>query len=102
MRNQAMAYMWITCGITACLAATSLAVSAAEIDANALLQADQNPNDWTMYHQSYRSWHYSALDQINTDNVKGLKIAWMHTPGSGKRGVQSPPLAIDGVLYYTT
>jgi PQQ-dependent dehydrogenase (methanol/ethanol family) len=95
-------HLWITCGMTAFLAAASSMVNAAEIDANALLQADQKANDWTMYHQSYKSWNHSALDQINISNVRELKIAWIHTPGAGKRGVQSTPLAIDGALYYTT
>ena len=75
---------------------------AADVDANALLKADENPNDWLMYHQSYKSWHYSALDQINANNVKDLKVVWMHTPGANKRGVQSVPIVVDGVLYYTT
>jgi len=25
--------------------------------------ADKLPGDWTTYHGSYRSWHFSALDQ---------------------------------------
>src|SRR5690348_14133039 len=74
----------------------------AEVDAQKLLKADENPNDWLMYHQSYKSWHYSALDQINANNVKDLKVVWMHTPGANKRGVQSVPIVVDGVLYYTT
>ncbi|MDQ2802667.1 MAG: PQQ-binding-like beta-propeller repeat protein [Pseudomonadota bacterium] len=78
------------------------AVGAAELDANALLNADQNPNDWVMYHQSYKSWHFSPLDQINASNVKHLKVVWMHDPGASPHGgVQSFPLAIDGRIYYT-
>ncbi len=93
----------LLCGLAAgVIAGFGYAASAAEIDANTLLNADKNPNDWIMYHQSYNSWHYSALDQINTSNVKDLKVAFMHTPGANKRGVQSVPLAIDGKLYYTT
>ncbi|MBV9432427.1 MAG: alcohol dehydrogenase, partial [Hyphomicrobiales bacterium] len=26
-------------------------------------------NDWLTYHGSYRSYHYSPLEQINTNNV---------------------------------
>ncbi len=32
-----------------------------------------NPNDWLTYHQSYNGWSYSALDQINANNVKDLR-----------------------------
>ena len=90
------------------LAATLLTGStglarAAELDGNALLNADQNPNDWPMYHGTYKSWHYSPLDQINSTNIKQLQLAWMHNPGSSPHGgIQSFPLAIDGVVYHTT
>src|SRR5258708_3727276 len=58
-------------------------------------------NDWLTYHGSYKSYHYSALDQINAGNVKDLQVAWMHIPGRSTRGLQSMPVVADGVLYYT-
>ncbi|HEX5325543.1 MAG TPA: PQQ-binding-like beta-propeller repeat protein [Acetobacteraceae bacterium] len=60
-----------------------------------------NPNDWLTYHGAYNGWDYSGLDQINAGNVKDLAVAWMHIPGKSTRGLQSMPLAADGVLYYT-
>lgn len=60
-----------------------------------------NANDWLTYHGSYKSYHYSGLDQINTSNVKDLQVAWTHIPGRSTRGLQSMPLEADGVLYYT-
>jgi alcohol dehydrogenase (cytochrome c) len=71
------------------------------VDPSRIENADKNPNDWLTYHGSYKSWHYSALDQINTANVKNLQVAWMHSPGRATRGLQSFPLVADGVLYYT-
>ena len=35
------------------------------------------------------------------DNVKKLRVAWVHHPGRSTRGLQSMPLVQDGVLYYT-
>src|SRR6266567_58674 len=58
-------------------------------------------NDWLTYHGSYKSHHYSPLDQVNANNVSNLSIAWIHIPGRSTRGVQSMPLVADGVLYYT-
>ena len=58
-------------------------------------------NDWLTYHGSYKSYHYSALSEINTSNVKDLSVAWIHVPGHSTRGLQSMPLVADGVLYYT-
>jgi alcohol dehydrogenase (cytochrome c) len=83
------------------LCAAMAPANAQGVDANKVLNADKNPNDWVTYHGSYKSWHYSALDQINADNVKNLRIAWIHQDGRSTRGIQSMPLAADGVLYYS-
>jgi len=58
-------------------------------------------NDWLTNHGSYKGGNYSALSQINADNVKDLSVAWIHVPGHSTRGLQSTPLVADGVLYYT-
>jgi PQQ-dependent dehydrogenase (methanol/ethanol family) len=60
-----------------------------------------SPGDWLMYHGTYRSYHHSALDQINANNVKQLQVAWSHHPGKSTRGLQSMPLVYEGVLYYS-
>lgn len=70
-------------------------------DANALANADKDGKDWMSYHGSYQSWHYSPLHQIDASNVKKLKIAFIHQVGHSTRGVQSMPLAKDGVIYYS-
>lgn len=84
---------------TAAIAGSALPSFA--VDPSRIENADKTPNDWLTYHGSYKSWHYSALDQINTDNIRNLKVAWQHTPGRATRGLQSFPLVADGVLYYT-
>jgi len=63
---------------------------------------DKEPGNWMTYHGDYRSWHYSPLDQINTGNVKNLTEAWSHVASRADRGLQGFPLAIDGVLYYSS
>jgi PQQ-dependent dehydrogenase (methanol/ethanol family) len=75
---------------------------AQEVDFNKVLNADQNPNDWLTYHGSFKSWHYSPLRDVDTMNVDKLRIAWIHQPSRATRGVQSMPLAADGVLYYSS
>jgi len=75
---------------------------AADVTWDRLMNADKDPNNWIMYHQSFKGWHYSGLDQINASNVKNLRVAWLHSPAASKRGIQSFPLAVDGVLYYTS
>jgi len=75
---------------------------AADVDARRLVNADREPGNWMSYHGSYKSWHYSSLDQINTRNVGKLTEAWSHVASRANRGLQGMPLAIDGVLYYSS
>lgn len=48
--------------------------------------------------------HYSALDQINKDNVTRLRIAWTYDSGDAypNSDVQCNPIVVDGVMYVTT
>jgi len=57
--------------------------------------------EWRLPAGDYANTRYSPLDQINTQNVKDLEVAWMHFPGRSTRGLQSTPLAADGILYYS-
>ena len=57
--------------------------------------------DWETFHGSYKSWNYSPLAQINTENVSKLKVAFIEQVGRSTRGLQTTPLAKDGILYYS-
>jgi PQQ-dependent dehydrogenase (methanol/ethanol family) len=63
--------------------------------------AYSDAKDWLTYHHSYRDYNYSALDQINTRNIKNLEVAWIHSPGRSNKGLQGTPLVYDGILYYS-
>ena len=96
----------VAVGVAALLAgcmqqnAASTAQPAAAGGASAMADG-ANGNDWPTYHGTYKSFHFSGLDQINTGNVQDLQVAWMHVPGRSTRGLQSMPLEQDGVLYYS-
>jgi len=60
----------------------------------------EDPNNWPQYHRTYTAWRYSPLDQINKENIKRLKVAWIHQPGDITHGIQATPIVVDGVLYY--
>jgi hypothetical protein len=62
--------------------------------------ADDNPADWPSYYRDNSGWRYSPLKQITTENVKDLKVAWLHQPGDILDGLQSTPIVVDGVIYY--
>lgn len=91
----------VAVALTAGLAASAGAF-AADVDGQRLINSDKEPGNWMSYHGGYKSWHYSALDQINTRNVRKLKEAWSHVASRANRGLQGIPLAIDGVLYYSS
>src|SRR3979490_1335622 len=48
---------------------------------NAALSATAKPGEWRYLNSDPEATRYSALDQINRDNFKDLKIAWTWKPG---------------------
>lgn len=68
--------------------------------------------DWPNYGGNKAGNRYSALNQINLDNVKDLEVAWMYdasekpdpaNPGRQRnRAIQCQPIVVNGVLYGTT
>src|SRR5437867_2046055 len=60
--------------------------------------------DFPLAGGNYASWRYSALDKINTTNVKQLGGAWFIRLEEGRRGGQldGTPVVVDGVMYVTT
>jgi quinoprotein glucose dehydrogenase len=61
--------------------------------------------EWPIYGGNLAAQHYSALDQINAQNVKDLKIAWRWYAGNfgpqPEMKSETTPLMIGGVLYAT-
>jgi len=88
MRRSALA-----CGLLATVALTS--PTWANDDVN---KAVADPNNWAMQQHDYRGWRYSELDQINTSNVKDLKVAWQFSTGV-LRGHEGSPLVIGDRMY---
>jgi lanthanide-dependent methanol dehydrogenase len=76
--------------------ASTAAQAAADLD-----RAMKNPNNWAHPRGQYNNQGYSALSQINQNNVKDLKLAWTFSTGVN-RGHEGAPLVIDGVMYVHT
>jgi PQQ-dependent dehydrogenase (methanol/ethanol family) len=60
-----------------------------------------DPNNWAQQNGNYALNRYSKLDQINTSNVKDLKVAWTFSTGV-LRGHEGSPLVIGSTLYLHT
>ena len=58
-------------------------------------------HDWPAYGGTAENNHYSSLAQINRTNVKQLGLAWSFD-SQEEGGLQSTPIAVDGVLYGIT
>jgi alcohol dehydrogenase (cytochrome c) len=63
--------------------------------------SNPEPENWLMYRGTYDSHGFSALDEINSRNVKKLKPLWTLSTGM-REGHQSPPIVNDGYLFITT
>ncbi|WP_084705045.1 PQQ-dependent dehydrogenase, methanol/ethanol family [Beijerinckia mobilis] len=67
----------------------------------AIIHADDHPENWLTYGRTYSEQRFSPLDQINAGNVGGLKLAWYFDLDTN-RGQEGTPLIVDGVMYATT
>ena len=59
---------------------------------------------WSVYKADSESSGYSVLNQINTQNIVQLQVAWTHKfndapQGSNWASSESNPIIIDGVMY---
>ncbi|HRH50188.1 MAG TPA: PQQ-binding-like beta-propeller repeat protein [Panacibacter sp.] len=69
----------------------------------------ETPKDysgWTTYAGSKDGIRYSSNEEINTDNVTQLQVAWTYSSGdkdtNNRTQNQCNPIMIDGILYGTT
>jgi lanthanide-dependent methanol dehydrogenase len=56
---------------------------------------------WPMAAKNYASTRYSGLGEINTENVKNLKVAWTFPTGTD-RGQEAAPIVAGNTMYVVT
>ena len=64
-------------------------------------QLTADPANWAIWGGNYAGQRYSALDQINADNVSKLQVAWTFSTGV-LRGHEGGPMVIGNTLYVHT
>src|SRR5690349_3830863 len=75
-------------------------IAPAQVTYNRLVHAIEEPQNWLTYWGDYSAIRHRSLDQINSKNVKDLRLAWMFQ--TGRTGAQETvPLVIDGIMYAT-
>jgi alcohol dehydrogenase (cytochrome c) len=72
------------------------------------LNVDKEPQNWLLHHGNFSGHRFSALNTINTDNVKNLKLVYTVALGGFESGgrykfgnLEGTPLVEDGVMYVT-
>lgn len=73
----------------------------ANIDDAALSDAS-NTADWLAYGRTYSGDRFGPVDQINTSNVKNLKVDFYVDLPEEPGGIVSTPLVSNGVMYFRT
>jgi len=77
--------------------------AAAAAPGGAIRPAVELPDDgeWHMPARDYASTRYSGLDQITTDNVADLELAWTFSTGV-LRGHEAAPIVVNNTMYVVT
>ena len=72
--------------------------STAAIANDNLISLAKDNNNYVMPARDYTAQNYSPMDQINTGNVKDLRVAWSFSTGL-LHGHEGTPLVVNGVMY---
>jgi alcohol dehydrogenase (cytochrome c)/quinohemoprotein ethanol dehydrogenase len=87
--------------LASCQTTGGQAGGAADVDARRLANAESEPGQWMSHGRTYSEQRFSPLDQITTDNVGQLGLAW-YADLDTTRGQEATPIMVDGVIYVST
>ena len=79
----------------------TLAVAVGAQAAEELVELSRDDSQWVMPAKNYASTRFSGLDQINTDTVGDLELAWTFSTGLNT-GHEAAPLMVNDTLYVVT
>src|SRR5690349_11357372 len=84
----------------ACLFVMAGSLTAQQVTYERIVNALKEPQNWLTYWGDYSAVRHRGLNQINTGNVKDLRLAWVYQ--TGKSGAfETVPLVVDGIMYFT-
>ena len=70
----------------------------AQVTYERILKSESEPGNWLTYSGNYSAHRFSALTQINDQNVSNLKPLWAYQTNSLQK-FETTPLVVDGVMY---
>ena len=68
----------------------------ASLDGNRI--ASSEAGNWLAHGKTYDEARFSPLDQVNSDNVSELGLAWYFDTGT-VRGLEASPIVVDGIMF---
>src|SRR5712671_1833724 len=82
-------------------------VRAADMTFERALNIANEPQNWLLHHGNYQGHRFSALNEINTDTIKNLKLVFTvglgGLEGGGTRykfgNLEATPIVEDGIMY---
>lgn len=98
LRRIAIGVLMFAGGLSILLIASGARQTPSERESRTTAERQQ---DWPVYGGGPENTHYSALAQINRENVKQLTVAWSYDTGE-EGGLESSPIIVEGVLYGLT
>ncbi len=89
------------------LMATALTpAQAADMTMDRALNPQREPQNWILHHGNYQGHRFSLLKDINTENVKNMKVAFTVALSGFQNGgryafgnLEATPLVEDGIMY---
>ena len=66
-----------------------------------LLAGTADAEKWLLYGGDYGNYRHSPVDDINTENVSGLQVAWAFPTGTMEQFEVSPTV-YDGIMYVSS
>src|SRR5947209_16570306 len=82
------------------LLAVTAALLPAQVTYDRLVNALKEQQNWLTYWGDYSAIRHRDLKQIDTGNVKNLRLEWMYQ--TGKPGAfETIPLVADRIMYFT-
>src|SRR4051812_43847822 len=66
-----------------------------------IVNAAKEPHNWLTYWGDYSAIRHRELNQINTANVKDLRVEWIYQTGLKSGSFETVPLVVDGIMYFS-
>src|SRR3954454_17096866 len=104
-RLVATALIAASCGLASCNRSTPSTqvpkTGPAPTPPSSAVQNQPDDGQWLMAAKDYANTRYSGLQEITTENVRNLKLAWSFSTGV-LRGQEAAPLVVGSTMYVIT